>query len=80
MYKLHSVLSTSRTSAYSLSTATFVLGAEQSFKLLDKLKKEFGTDTSFVFICQYGSVFASADLKGSLEFVQDDSRKIVFVP
>ena len=25
-------------------------------------------------------VFASADLKGSLEFVQDDSRKIVFVP
>ena len=74
------VISPSSIAADALSTATFVLGVEKSFKLLDKFKKEFGTDISFVFVCKYGSVFASADLKGSLEFVQDDSRKIVFVP
>ena len=74
------VISPSSIAADALSTATFVLGVEKSFKLLDKFKKEFGSDISFVFVCKYGSVFASADLKGSLEFVQDDSRKIVFVP
>lgn len=74
------VISPSSIAADALSTATFVLGVEKSFKLLDKFKKEFGTDISFVFICKYGSVFASENLKGSLEFVQDDSRKIIFVP
>ncbi|MDO5773549.1 MAG: FAD:protein FMN transferase [Spirochaetales bacterium] len=74
------VISPSSIAADALSTATFVLGVEKSFKLLNKFKKEFGTDISFVFICKYGSVFASEDLKGSLEFVQDDSRKIIFVP
>lgn len=74
------VISPSSIAADALSTATFVLGVEKSFKLLDKFKKEFGTEISFVFICNYGSVFASEDLKGSLEFVQDDSRKIIFVP
>lgn len=74
------VISSSSIAADALSTATFVLGVEKSFKILDELKKQFGQDISFVFICKYGSVFASADLKGSLEFVQDDSRKIVFIP
>ena len=74
------VISPSSIAADALSTATFVLGVEKSFKLLDKFKKEFGTDISFVFICKYGSVFASENLKGSLEFVQDESRKIIFVP
>ena len=74
------VISPSSIAADALSTATFVLGVEKSFKLLDKFKKEFGTDISSVFICKYGSVFASENLKGSLEFVQDDSRKIIFVP
>lgn len=74
------VISPSSIAADALSTATFVLGVEKSFKLLNKFKKEFETDISFVFICKYGSVFASEDLKGSLEFVQDDSRKIIFVP
>ena len=70
------VISPSSIAADALSTATFVLGVEKSFKLLDKFKKEFGTDISFVFICKYGSVFASENLKGSLEFVQDYTRKI----
>ena len=74
------VISKSSIVSDALSTATFVLGVEKSFKLLEKFKKEFGTDISFVFVCKYGSVFASADLKGSLEFVQDDLRKIIFVP
>ncbi len=74
------VISPSSIAADALSTATFVLGVEKSFKLLDKFKKEFKTNISFVFICKYGSVFASENLKGSLEFVQDDSRKIIFVP
>ena len=74
------VISSSSITADALSTATFVLGVEKSFKLLDKFKKEFGADISFVFICKYGSVFASEDLKGSLDFVQDESRKIIFVP
>ncbi|MGN0728104.1 FAD:protein FMN transferase [Treponema sp.] len=74
------VVSPSGIAADVLSTVTFILGVEKSFSLLDEFKKTFETDISLIFICKYGSVFASGDLNGSLEFVQDTSRELIFIP
>lgn len=73
------VISSSSILCDALSTTFFILGVQETFSLLEKIRAERNEKISVVLVCEYGSVFASADLKNSVSFADEKKGKIIFV-